>query len=84
MGNVLSNVVKKNVIINSSNEIIKLKIAPATKAGLMMGKVMYHTAQKRDAPRLRAASSKVTSKVCKLAPTDIITKGIVIVRCAGT
>ena len=35
MGNVLSNVVKKNVIINSSNEIIKLKgIGPYTSSAI--------------------------------------------------
>ena len=44
-------------MINSSNDIIKLKIAPAIKPGLIIGKVIYQTAQNFEAPRLLAAYS---------------------------
>ena len=83
-GNVLWKVAKKNVIMNSSNEIIKLKIAPAINPGLIIGRVIYQTAQNFEAPRLLAASSKEILNVWRLAPTVTITNGIVIVKCAGT
>tara|TARA_B100002003_G_C13952911_1_gene461933 strand:- start:159 stop:749 length:591 start_codon:yes stop_codon:yes gene_type:complete len=82
-GKVSLNVDRKKVMINSSNEIIKLKIPPPIRPGAITGKVTCHRARNEEAPRLRAASSKEILKVCRLAVTVTTTKGTVIVRCAG-
>ena len=84
MGSVILWVARKYVMMNSSKEAMKLKMAPAIRPGRIIGRVTCHSARIREAPRLWAASSAARSKVARLAPTITTTYGMAMVRWART